>query len=121
MISSELRLGSGEFNAEESRAASEKKRPCPLRRGSLLKVILSRPLQWPEWRPGSLIEGRFIRPVYSGGQIVIPSKSRLILEIDHVTTERVKGRQVQGWRAKISNSFRSLARRELSHSVAESR
>ncbi|HVN81074.1 MAG TPA: hypothetical protein VMW38_18945 [Terriglobia bacterium] len=91
---------------------------CPLRQGSLLVVTLSKPLRWAEWHPGSLIEGQFLRPAYSGGQIVIPSKSQLILEIDHVTAERVKDRQAQHWPARMSNSISSLVQREYSHSVA---
>ena len=91
---------------------------CPLLQGSLLVVTLSKPLRWAEWRPGSLIEGQFLRPIYSGSQLVIPSKSHLILEIDSVTRERVKDRQAQHWPTRISNSISSLVQREYSHSVA---
>jgi len=53
----------------------------PLLPGRVFRTNMSHPPRWADWRSGSWMEAEFSCPVYSGGQIAIPAKSRLVFEI----------------------------------------
>ena len=85
--------------------------------GSLFRVAMASPLRWADWRPGTWKEAEFLRPVYSEGKIIIPAKSRLVMEIDQIVTARDKSHNHLSRSGDIASLVYSAFHNEQSHMV----
>jgi hypothetical protein len=68
---------------------------------SILRVDLEKNPKWHKLPPGSRLEGTIPHPVYSGGRLIIPESSRLVLEVDEVQKKRLRKVPFSSWEVKV--------------------